>query len=49
MSSMVVRKSNGEDVNVFLHQWPDESCGCYDEIMEMAKRNWVKLLESPQE
>ncbi len=49
MSSMVVRKINGEDINIYLHQWPDESCGCYEEIMEMAKKGWIKLLEPPCE
>ena len=49
MSSMVVRKINGEDINIYLHQWPDKSCGCYDEIMEMAKNGWIKLLEPPSE
>lgn len=44
MSNLVVRKMNGENLNIYLYQWPDKKCGCYDEIDEMSKNGWVTLL-----
>lgn len=43
LSHMVVRKINGEDVNIYLHQLPSRKCGCYDEISEMYKHGWLKI------
>lgn len=43
LSQMAVRRMRGEDVRIFLHDWPSRKCACYDEIMEMKRLGWVRL------
>lgn len=43
LSHMATRKMRGEDVHIYLYQWPSRKCACYDEIMEMKKLGWLEL------
>lgn len=43
LSFMAVRKMRGDDVRIYLYQWPSKKCTCYDEIMEMKELDWLEL------